>query len=40
MVVEFWREIYWLDPVRGYILSFVATVAGVLFVATVMASPP
>ncbi len=34
MVVEFWR--YGLDPVRGYILLFVAAVAGVLFVATVM----
>jgi hypothetical protein len=36
MVVEFRREIYWLGPVRDYILSFVAAVAGVLFVATVM----
>jgi hypothetical protein len=36
MVVEFWREIYWLGPVRDYISLFVAAVAGVLFVATVM----
>mgnify|MGYP000028702845 CR=1 FL=1 len=36
MVVEFWHEIYGLNPIRGYILLFVAAVAGVLFVATVM----
>ena len=37
MVVEFWHEIYGVDPVRGYISLFVAAAAvGVLFVATVM----
>jgi hypothetical protein len=36
MVVEFWHEINGLNPIRGYILLFVAAVAGVLFVATVM----
>jgi hypothetical protein len=36
MVVEFWREIYWLGPVRDYISLFVAAAVGVLFVATVM----
>ena len=36
MVVEFWHEIYGVDPVRGYISLFVAAAVGVLFVATVM----
>jgi len=36
MVVEFWREIYGVDPVRGYISLFLAAAVGVLLVATVM----
>jgi hypothetical protein len=34
MVVEFWREIYWLGPVRDYTPLILAVAAGIAAVAT------